>query len=200
MNQISSTPVTLPSSGYSPAVIDIPPSQPGAFTIAPDKSSPAQGAPLTAQGAAAIARGVGRLFARHQILVQPEVTLRNHRRADLMGINAKGEIIIVEIKCSKADLTGDQKWMDYLEYCDRYFWAVPAGFDVSPFERPAFLPERAGLIIADAYDAEMIRPAAYVPVAAARRKTETQNLARIAMRRLMMITDPGLVTAEMAWE
>jgi hypothetical protein len=153
-----------------------------------------------ATDAAAIARGVGRLFARHQILVQPEVSLRNHRRADLMGINAKGEIIIVEIKCSKADLIGDQKWGEYLDYCDRYFWAVPSGFDLSPFDKPAFLPERAGLIVADAYDAEMIRPAVYVPVAAARRKTEIQNLARIAMRRLMQIADPGLVLAEMARE
>ena len=157
--------------------------------------------PMTAAyGAAAIARGVGRLFARHQILVQPEVSLRNHRRADLMGINAKGEIIIVEIKCSKADLLGDQKWPEYLEYCDRYFWAVPADFDLTLFEKPAFLPERAGLIVADAYDAEMIRPAAYVPVAAARRKTETQRLARIAMRRLMAITDPDLTMMKMDWK
>jgi hypothetical protein len=162
---------------------------------------PATTDPTTAVfGAAAIARGVGRLFARHQILVQPEVSLRNHRRADLMGINAKGEIVIVEIKCSKADLLGDQKWPEYLEYCDRYFWAVPAGFDLSPFEKPAFMPERAGLIVADAYDAEMVRPAAYVPVAAARRKTETQRLARTAMRRLMTITDPDLTMMAMEWD
>lgn len=155
---------------------------------------------IAAFGAAAVARGVSRLFVRHQILVQPEVSLRNHRRADLMGINAKGEIIIVEIKCSKADLLGDQKWPEYLEYCDRYFWAVPVGFDLSPFEKPVFLPERAGLIVADAYDAEMVRPAAYVPVAAARRKTETQRLARVAMRRLMTITDPDLTKMQMDWE
>jgi hypothetical protein len=146
--------------------------------------------------AAAVARGVCRLFARHQIAVQTEVTLRNNRRADLMGINAKGEIVIVEIKCSKADLVGDQKWTEYLDYCDRYFWAVPAGFDLAPFEKPAFLPERAGLIVADAYDGEMIRPASYAPLAAARRKTETQRLALIGMRRLMAISDPDLTLTE----
>jgi hypothetical protein len=146
--------------------------------------------------AAAVARGVCRLFARHQIAVQTEVSLRNNRRADLMGINAKGEIVIVEIKCSKADLVGDQKWTEYLDYCDRYFWAVPAGFDLAPFEKPAFLPERAGLIVADAYDGEMIRPAAYAPVAAARRKTETQRLALIGMRRLMAMSDPDLTLSE----
>lgn len=149
----------------------------------------AETVPITA---AAVARGVSRLFARHQISVQPEVSLRNYRRADLMGVNNKGEIIIVEIKCARADLLGDQKWTEYLDYCDRFFWAVPAGFDCSPFEKPAFLPERAGLIVADAYDAEMIRSAAYMPLAAARRKTETVRLARIAMRRLMTIADPDL--------
>ena len=151
-------------------------------------------------GAPSVARGVSRLFLRNQIMVQPEVGLRNHRRADLMGINLKGEIIIVEIKCTRADLLGDQKWPEYLDYCDRFFWAVPAGFDIRPFEGDAFLPERAGLIIADAYDAEIARPAALVPLAAARRKVETQRLARLAMRRLMGIADPDPILAEIEAE
>ena len=151
-------------------------------------------------GSVAVARGVSRLFLRNQIMVQPEVSLRNHRRADLMGINAKGEIIIVEIKCSRADLLGDQKWPEYLEFCDRFFWAVPAGFDIGPLDGDAFLPERSGLIIADAYDAEIARPAALVPLAAARRKVEVQRLARLAMRRLMGIADPDPILAEIEAE
>ncbi len=146
-------------------------------------------------GAAAVARGVSRLFLQHQIMVQSEVSLRNNRRADLMGVNAKGEIIIVEIKCSRPDLLGDQKWNEYLDYCDRFFWAVPAGFDCKPLEGGGFLPERTGLIIADAYDGEIARPAALVPLAAARRKIEVQRLARLAMRRLMAIADPDCALA-----
>lgn len=144
----------------------------------------------TLNGANAVSRGVSRLFLRNQIMVQGEVSLRNNRRADLMGINAKGEIVIVEIKCSRADLMGDQKWTEYLDYCDRFFWAVPAGFDIRPLDGDAFLPERAGLIVADAYDAEIARPASLVPLAAARRKVEVQRLARLAMRRLMGVLDP----------
>lgn len=151
-------------------------------------------------GAAAVARGVSRLFLRNQIMVQPEVSLRNNRRADLMGINLKGEIIIVEIKCARGDLLGDQKWTEYLDYCDRFFWACPAGFDCSPIDGEAFLPERTGLIIADAYDAEIARTAALVPLAAARRKVETQRLARLAMRRLMGIADPDPILAEIEAE
>lgn len=151
-------------------------------------------------GALAVARGVSRLFLRNQIVVQPEVSLRNNRRADLMGLSNKGEIIIVEIKCARADLLGDQKWPEYLEYCDRFFWAVPAGFDLSPLQNDAFIPKRAGLIIADAYDAEIARPAALVPLAPARRKTETQRLARLAMRRLMGISDPDFALSGLEWE
>jgi hypothetical protein len=151
-------------------------------------------------GAVAVARGVSRLFLRNQIMVQPEVSLRNNRRADLMGINAKGELVIVEIKVSRADLLGDQKWPEYLDYCDRFFWAVPAGFDFSPIEGEAFMPERTGLIIADAYDAEILRPAALVPLAAARRKVEMQRLARLGMRRLMAIADPDPSLADIGVE
>jgi hypothetical protein len=151
-------------------------------------------------GAAAVARGVSRLFLRNQIMVQSEVSLRNNRRADLMGTNAKGEIVIVEIKCARADLLGDQKWPEYLDYCDRYFWAVPAGFDYTPIEGETFLPERTGLIVADAYDAQIIRPAALVPLAAARRKVEMQRLARLAMRRLMAMADPDMALEETLME
>jgi hypothetical protein len=147
-------------------------------------------------GAAAVARGVSRLFLRNQIMVQPEVSLRNHRRADLMGIGQKGEIVLVEIKCARADLLGDQKWLEYLDYCDRFYWAVPAGFDYAPIESEAFLPGRTGLIVADAYDAQIVRPAALVSLAAARRKVETERLARLAMRRLMGIADPDLALEE----
>ncbi|MEE9434880.1 MAG: MmcB family DNA repair protein [Sphingorhabdus sp.] len=140
--------------------------------------------------AAEVARGVSRLFLRNDVVVQSEVTLRNHRRADLMGLNAKGEIIIVEIKCSRADLLGDQKWPEYLDYCDRYYWAVPAGFDIKPLSGEAFLPGQTGLIVADAYDGEIARPAAYSALAPARRKKESERLARLAMRRLMQLSDP----------
>lgn len=61
------------------------------------------------------------------------------------------------------------------------------------------MPERTGLIVADAYDAQIIRPAALVALNAARRKSETQRLARTAMRRLMAIADPELHLAEPGW-
>ena len=142
--------------------------------------------------AADVARGVSRLFFRADLMVLCEVPLGNGRRADIMAIDAKGGIVITEIKVARADLLCDMKWPDYLDYCDRFFWAVPAGFDLAPFEHPAFRPEVAGLIVADRYDAAVLREAPLRPVAAARRKAETLRFARRAARRLMAGLDPGL--------
>jgi len=141
-----------------------------------------------------VARGIGRLFARNDIWCLPEVPLRNGRRADLMGIDAKGLIVIVEIKVARADLLGDAKWPDYLDFCDRFYWGLPPALDRAPLESEPYRPETCGVIVADGYDAEILRPAALEPLAPARRKVEVERLARMAMRRHMALLDP-LATA-----
>lgn len=142
-----------------------------------------------------VARGVARMFLRHDIVAISEVPLEGGRRADLMAIDARGAIVIVEIKTSRADLLGDGKWQEYLPHCDRFFWAVPEGFDLRPFEQPGFLPARAGLLVADRYDAAVVREAATVPLAAATRKKITLAFARRAARRVMGLIDPEGVQA-----
>ena len=137
-----------------------------------------------------VARGIGRFFARNDIWCLPEVPLKNGRRADLMGIDAKGLIVIVEIKVARADLLGDAKWPDYLDYCDRFYWGLPPALDRSPLESAAYRPDTCGVIVADGYDAEILRPAALAPLAAARRKTQVEHLARVAMRRHTALIDP----------
>lgn len=146
-------------------------------------------APLVA---ADVARGVARLLYRQDLIALCEVPLGNGRRADLMALDAKGCVTIVEIKVSRADLRGDMKWRDYLDYCDRFLWAVPAGFALAPFGEEDFLPEVCGLIVADRYDAAVVREPALRPLAPARRKIETLRFARRAARRLLGGLDPGL--------
>ena len=107
-----------------------------------------------------------------------------------MGVDPKAAIIIVEIKVSRADLLGDAKWTDYLDYCDRFYWALAPSLDRACLETEAFLPERCGVIVADGYDAEILRPAPTHKLAASRRKVETERLARTAMRRLVTGADP----------
>lgn len=150
----------------------------------------------TAASAAQVCRGILRLFARNGIWCLTEMPLRGGRRADVMGIDAKGRIVIVEIKVAKADLLGDTKWTDYLEFCDRFYWGLAPQLDRVCMQTEAFRPETCGLIVADGYDAEILRPAATLPLAAARRKVEVERLARAAMRRHAVLADPMLS----AWE
>lgn len=145
---------------------------------------------LTAQ----VCRGAARLLLRHDCLTVSEVPLGNGRRADLMGLCPKGLVTIVEVKVSRADLLGDAKWTDYLDYCDRFFWAVPEPL-ARLLDREDKLPDRAGLIVADQYDAAIVRDAAMVPLASARRRAETLRFARRAARRLLGDLDDSILTA-----
>ncbi|QSB45149.1 MmcB family DNA repair protein [Tsuneonella flava] len=141
--------------------------------------------------AASVARGICRLLARNEIWCLPEMPLRNGRRADLMGIDPKGQIIIVEIKVSRADLLGDSKWPDYLDFCDRFYWGLPPALDWAVLDGGDFRPDRCGVIVADSYDAEIIRPATTHALATARRRVEVERLARAALRRQLVAADPS---------
>lgn len=141
--------------------------------------------------AADVARGVTRLFGRNDLFAMCEVPLPNGRRADLMAIGPKGELTIVEIKVSRADLLGDQKWVEYLDYCDHFFWAVPQAL-AAILDEDRFLPTDAGILIADRYDAVIMREASTRPLAPARRKAETLRFARRAARRLSAQIDPSM--------
>ncbi len=136
------------------------------------------------EAAAKIARGVGRLLVSLGFAPVRELTLAGGRRADLVGLAEAGDIWIVEVKSSLADFRADQKWPEYRAYCDRLFFAVAPEF---PRE---ILPEDAGLIVADRYGAEILRPAPEVRLAAARRKAVVARFARHAALRLQMLTDP----------
>jgi hypothetical protein len=138
-----------------------------------------------------VARGVTRLFCRQDVFAICEMPLPNGRRADLVAIDGKGGLTIVEIKVAKADLIGDSKWRDYLEYCDRFYWAVPPAL-VPILEHERYLPGEAGLIVADRYDAAIARAAVGRPLAPARRKAELLRFARRAARRLSAQIDPSL--------
>lgn len=141
--------------------------------------------------AAEVARGVTRLLCRQDLFAVCEMPLPNGRRADLMAIDGKGCFTIVEIKVAKADLVNDSKWQDYLDYCDRFFWAVPPHLALI-LEEERFLPGEAGLIVADRYDAAVVRDAVHRPLAPARRKAELLRFARRSARRLAAQVDPSL--------
>jgi hypothetical protein len=132
-----------------------------------------------------ISRGTQRTLALLDFRAIPELTLADGRRADLVAVDTTGAIWIVEIKSSIEDFRTDAKWPDYRAWCDRLYFAVAPDFPVE------VLPEDAGLILADRYGGEIVRPAPEHKMAGARRKAVTLRLARVAAGRLMTLADPG---------
>ncbi|MBV0912831.1 MmcB family DNA repair protein [Anianabacter salinae] len=131
-----------------------------------------------------LARGVCRHLLSHDFVTVEELTPAPGLRVDVMALGPKGEIWVVECKSSRADFMSDGKWQGYLEWCDRYFWAVDDAFPVD------LLPDGTGLIIADAYDAEILRMAPEHKLAAPRRKVMVQKFARHAALRWQAARDP----------
>jgi hypothetical protein len=131
-----------------------------------------------------LARGVCRLFDAMGQASLTEFAVTNGRRADVLALDGAGRFTIVEIKTSLADFRGDAKWPEYLEFCDRYFFAVPEDF------RHEVLPCDHGLIVADPWDATIVRQAPERAMNGARRKAQTLRFARLASRRLRMLLDP----------
>jgi hypothetical protein len=139
-----------------------------------------------------VARGLTRLFHRQSLTVLCEVPLPNGRRADMVAIDSRGQISIIEIKVAKADLLADGKWPDYLDWCDRFYWALCPALDPDLIAGPAWQPDRCGLIVADRYDAVVLREAAERILTPARRRSELLRIGRLAMRRMMVTLDPDL--------
>ena len=134
-----------------------------------------------------LARGVSRHLVRsHNFVTVEELTPDRGLRVDVMALGPKGEIWVVECKSSRVDFTSDHKWQGYLEWCDRFFWAVDAEFPTD------ILPEGTGLIIADGYDAEILRMGPEDALPAARRKVLTRKFARHAALRAQAARDPGV--------
>jgi hypothetical protein len=136
--------------------------------------------------AASVSRGTMRMLriAGHASIA--EFSLASGRRADILSISEKGEIWIIEIKSSLADFQADHKWHEYLEYCDQLFFARPMELDENIF------PQNAGLIVADAFGAEITRTGPVQKLNAARRKALILRIARQTAMRLQTIYDPGV--------
>jgi len=138
--------------------------------------APVQTVP-SASVAADVARGVGRLLSDMGFAYLTELPLNNGRRVDLMAIAENGHITVVEVKSSLADFRSDQKWHEYLDYCDHFYFAVPTGFPTD------VLPEDTGMIMADRYGAEILRPAREAKVNGTRRRFLILKFARAAANR-----------------
>ena len=132
-----------------------------------------------------IARGTARLLHAHGFSTVSELRLPSGRRADLVALDSGGEIWIVEIKSSVADFRTDQKWQDYRLHCDRLFFATCMEVPCDIF------PKDTGLIVADAFGAQMISKAPEHRLPAPTRKSMMLLFAHAAALRLQSLADPN---------
>ena len=132
-----------------------------------------------------LARGMARHLAGLGFVSLEEFPPIKGLRVDLLALGRKSEIWIIECKSSRDDFMSDEKWQNYLPWCDQYFWAVPTDFPVD------ILPEQTGVFWADGYDAELMRDAPISTLSPARRKSIIHRFARRAARRLAVLRDPA---------
>ncbi|WP_308429215.1 MmcB family DNA repair protein [Paramylibacter ulvae] len=133
-----------------------------------------------------LARGVQRLLHEMNFASITEFIPTRGLRVDVMAITPKGEIWIVECKSSRTDFASDNKWQGYLDWCDKFFFAIPPDFSTD------ILPTEYGLIFADSYGGAIHRPSSLTTLNAARRKKIALNFARCAAQRLHQQIDPRI--------
>lgn len=126
-----------------------------------------------------VTRGAARLMADMGYAPLLEVGLPNGRRADVMALGRRGDIVIVEVKSGPEDYNVDRKWPEYAPFCDAFFFAVAPEFPQT------LLPDHPGLIVADGFGGAVIRDAPLTPLAPARRKALTLAFARLGALRTL---------------
>ena len=124
-----------------------------------------------------VTRGAARLMIDMGYAPLCEVTLPNGRRADVMALGPRGDIVIVEVKSGIEDYRVDRKWHEYGPFCNAFYFAVPPGFPEGG------LPGEPGLIVADGFGGAVVRDAPVTPLAPARRKALTLAFARLGAMR-----------------
>ncbi|MDO5621377.1 MAG: MmcB family DNA repair protein [Paracoccus sp. (in: a-proteobacteria)] len=134
-------------------------------------------------------RGVARLL--HQLGHAPltEFVPAPGLRLDVISVGPQGDIWVIECKSSRTDFISDRKWPGYLEWADRFFWACDSDFPKDLF------PADHGLILADAFGAEIARMAPESRLAAARRNRLIRDIARVSTARLLAVQDPLGISA-----
>lgn len=147
-------------------------------------SRPADTSSAAPERARLLARGVCRALADHGLATLTEFTLGTGRRVDVIGLDRRGLVTIVEVKTCLQDFRGDRKWPEYLAFCDRFFFAVPEDFPRQ------VLPADCGVMAADPFGAVILRDSPELKLNAARRRAEGLRFGLVAAERLGRLVDP----------
>ena len=130
-----------------------------------------------------VTRGAARLMLDLGYAPLLEVGLPNGRRADVMALGRRGDIVICEVKSGLDDYRVDRKWGEYGPFCDAFYFAVAPEFPLD------VLPVEPGLVVADGFGGAVVREPSPTPLAPARRKALTLAFARLGA--LRTLRDPA---------
>ena len=116
--------------------------------------------------------------------VLSEFALPNKKRVDIIGINLKKKIIIVEVKSNKKNLKYDKKWRNYLNYCNYFYFACNdklKDFDFS---------ENIGVIQNNSNNIRIIRKSKYKKLSENKKKELIFKIALSATSKFHRLIDP----------
>jgi hypothetical protein len=130
-----------------------------------------------------IVRGVCRHMRNLNYSVLVKFKLKSKRRVDVIGLSKSGKFVIVEVKSSYNDFRSDKKWPEYLPFADQLYFAVANGFPIE------ILPKDCGVMVADAYNAHILRKAPVCSMNATRQKNQYIQYAKTAANRLYQTID-----------
>ena len=98
-------------------------------------------------------------YKRRKWCVNFEIGLlrRGALRADVLALNMRHQLVIVEVKSSVRDFKTDSKWQGYLEYADKFYFLM----EESVLAKVQHLIEdrRVGLMVPHGKSVRVVKPA-----------------------------------------
>ena len=116
--------------------------------------------------------------------VLSEFALPNKKRVDIIAINLKRKIIIVEVKSNKKSLKYDKKWKNYVNYCNYFYFACNDKLKDFNFS------ENIGVIQNNSNNIKIIRKSKYKKLSENKKKQLIFKIALSATSKFHRLIDP----------
>tara|TARA_Y100000590_G_scaffold367596_1_gene427753 strand:- start:300 stop:767 length:468 start_codon:yes stop_codon:yes gene_type:complete len=116
--------------------------------------------------------------------VLSEFALPNKKRVDIIALNLKKEIIIVEVKSNKTAIKLDKKWKNYLSYCNYFYFACNGNLKNISFSK------NIGVIQENSKNVKIIKKSKYRNIPKNRKNNLIFKIALSAASKFHRLIDP----------
>ena len=132
-----------------------------------------------------ILRNTMRFLANKGYQIISEFALPNKKRVDLIAINLKREILIVEVKSNIKNLKIDKKWKKYLKYCNFFYFAL------NNYQKVINIKKNIGIIKTNNLKTEIIQKPKYNKISIKRKSAIILKFALSAASKFHRLIDPN---------